>query len=162
MKIGELAKISGLAPSRIRFYEASGLIKTVERKANGYRNYAADTEWVLKIIVDAQAAGFSLEEIRQLMPMNAGGWQHEQLLSGLKQKVEEIEVLQQRLAENKAQLLLVIKGVEAKPEGMACADNAQLLINRLRDEGRATTTSRPATASSRTHKPVRLPGDRQA
>ncbi|EPA93921.1 HTH-type transcriptional regulator CueR [compost metagenome] len=46
MRIGELAKISGLAPSRIRFYEASGLIKSVARKANGYRDYAPDTEWV--------------------------------------------------------------------------------------------------------------------
>ncbi|MNS41526.1 HTH-type transcriptional regulator CueR [compost metagenome] len=149
MRIGELAKISGLAPSRIRFYEASGLIKSVERKANGYRDYAPDTQWVLEIITGAQAAGFSLEEIRQLMPMNASGWQHEELLSGLKQKVEEIEVLQQRLAQNKAQLLLVIKGIEGKPEGMACADNAQLLLHRLRDEGVTATSGGRDAASSR-------------
>jgi DNA-binding transcriptional MerR regulator len=149
MRIGELAKISGLAPSRIRFYEASGLIKSVERKANGYRDYAPDTEWVLEIITGAQAAGFSLEEIRQLMPMNASGWQHDQLLSGLKQKVEEIEVLQQRLAQNKEQLLLVIKGIEGKPEGMACADNAQLLINRLREEGVTPASGKRAAASSK-------------
>lgn len=135
MRIGELSKISGLAPSRIRFYESSGLIKSVERKANGYRDYAPDTKWVLEVITAAQAAGFSLEEIRQLMPMNASGWQHDELLSGLKQKVEEIAVLQQRLAHNKAQLLLVIKGIEDKPESMACAENAQMLINRLREEG---------------------------
>ncbi|KAB0495378.1 MerR family transcriptional regulator [Pseudomonas vancouverensis] len=141
MRIGELAKISGLAPSRIRFYEASGLIKSVERKSNGYRDYAPDAQWVLQIITGAQAAGFSLDEIRQLMPMNANGWQHETLLNGLKRKVEEIEILQQRLARNKAQLLLVIKGVEGKPEGMACADNAQLVLNRLRDEGVTTASS---------------------
>jgi len=135
MRIGELAKISGLAPSRIRFYEASGLISSVERKANGYRDYAPDTQWVLQIITGAQAAGFSLDEIRQLMPMNASGWQHDELLSGLKQKVEEIGVLQQRLAQNKAQLLLVIEGIEGKPQGMACAENAQMLMNRLREEG---------------------------
>lgn len=149
MRIGELAKISGLAPSRIRFYEATGLIRSVERKANGYRDYAPDTEWVLEIIIGAQAAGFSLEEIRQLMPMNASGWQHEELLTGLKQKVEEIEVLQQRLTQNKAQLVLVIKGIEGKPEGMACADNAQLLINRLRDEGAVAASGRRDAASPR-------------
>ncbi|QXH64572.1 MerR family transcriptional regulator [Pseudomonas azerbaijanorientalis] len=149
MRIGELAKISGLAPSRIRFYEASGLIKSVERKANGYRDYAPDTQWVLEIITGAQAAGFSLEEIRQLMPMNASGWQHEELLSGLKQKVQEIEVLQQRLAQNKAQLQQVIKGIEGKPEGMACADNAQLLLHRLRDEGVTATSGRRDAVSSR-------------
>lgn len=149
MRIGELAKISGLAPSRIRFYEASGLIRSVERKANGYRDYAPDTEWVLEIITGAQAAGFSLEEIRQLMPMNASGWQHDELLSGLKQKVEEIGVLQERLAQNKAQLLLVIKGIEGKPEGMACADNAQMLINRLREDGVGQAPGKRATASSK-------------
>ena len=149
MRIGELAKISGLAPSRIRFYEASGLIKSVVRKANGYRDYAPDTEWVLEIITGAQAAGFSLEEIRQLMPMNASGWQHEELLSGLKQKVQEIEVLQQRLAQNKAQLLLVIEGIESKPEGMGCVDNTQLLLHRLREEGVAAAPRGRDTASSK-------------
>ena len=34
MKIGELAKISGLATSRIRFYEEAGLL-VVQRQANG-------------------------------------------------------------------------------------------------------------------------------
>ena len=145
MRIGELAKISGLAASRIRFYEASGLIQSVARKSNGYRDYAPGTEAVLEIIKGAQAAGFSLEEIRQLMPRSAGGWQHDELLSGLKHKVEEIEVLQQRLAQNKAQLLNVIKGIEGRPEGMACAENAQLLINRLR-EGAAPASSKRKSA----------------
>ncbi|MBL0841598.1 MerR family transcriptional regulator [Pseudomonas mediterranea] len=149
MRVGELAKISGLAPSRIRFYEASGLIKPVERKANGYRDYAPDTEWMLEIITGAQAAGFSLEEIRQLMPMDDSGWQQDELLNGLKQKVGEIEALQQRLAQNKEQLLSVIKGIEAKPEGMACADNAQMLINRLREEGVAAASSKRAAGTGR-------------
>ncbi|WP_242207418.1 MULTISPECIES: MerR family transcriptional regulator [unclassified Pseudomonas] len=134
MKIGELAKISGLAPSRIRFYEASGLIKSVGRKANGYRDYAPETEWILQIITGAQSAGFSLEEIRQLLPVNAQEWQHEEMLVGLKRKVEEIEILQQRLAHNKAQLLRVIHGIESKPADVGCADNAQLLISQMREE----------------------------
>lgn len=149
MRIGELAKITGLATSRIRFYEASGLIKSVTRKANGYRDYAADTQWVLEIITGAQAAGFSLEEIRQLLPMNANGWKHEELLDGLRRKVAQIEILQQRLALNKAQLLLVIEGIESKPEDMGCGDNTQLLLQRLREEGRAPEPRDPDTASSR-------------
>lgn len=150
MRIGELAKISGLAPSRIRFYEASGLISAVERKANGYRDYAPDTEWILQLITGAQAAGFSLDEIRQLMPINASGWRHDELLTGLKQKVEEISLLQERLAQNKAQLLLVIKGIEGKPEGMPCGDNAQMLINRLREEAFGKASGKgPATSSTK-------------
>lgn len=134
MKIGELAKITGLAPSRIRFYEARGLIHAVERKANGYRDYDTDAVWVLEMITSAQAAGFTLEQIRHLMPVNANGWRHDELLDGLKRKVEEIEALQQQLARNKAQLLLVIDGVQSKPEGMACADNTQRVLNQLRED----------------------------
>ncbi|MBI8258524.1 MerR family DNA-binding transcriptional regulator, partial [Pseudomonas aeruginosa] len=55
MKIGELAKLTGLATSRIRFYEASGLIRS-QRKANGYRDYAADTVWILELVTGAPAA----------------------------------------------------------------------------------------------------------
>ncbi|WP_053119751.1 MerR family transcriptional regulator [Pseudomonas sp. P1.31] len=134
MKIGELAKISGLATSRIRFYEASGLIKSVARKANGYRDYAPETEWILQIITGAQAAGFSLDEVRQLLPTGADDWRPEEMLVGLKRKVAEIEVLQQRLAHNKAQLLQVIEGIESKPENVGCADNAQLLLKRMRKD----------------------------
>ncbi|MCV4224996.1 MerR family DNA-binding transcriptional regulator, partial [Pseudomonas aeruginosa] len=56
MKIGELAKLTGLATSRIRFYEASGLIRS-QRKANGYRDYAADTVWILELVTGAPRAG---------------------------------------------------------------------------------------------------------
>ena len=40
MRIGELAKLSGLTPSRIRFYEAAGVVTAVERTENGYRDYS--------------------------------------------------------------------------------------------------------------------------
>ncbi|WP_312959110.1 MerR family transcriptional regulator [Stutzerimonas nitrititolerans] len=133
MKIGELAKLSGLATSRIRFYEASGLIRSVERRANGYRDYGPEAVWTLEIITSAQNAGFSLEEIRVLLPVSTGTWRHGELLESLKRKVSEIEVLQQRLAQNKAQLLVVIEGIETKPEGLQCAENTQRLLNSLRE-----------------------------
>ncbi|OLS63718.1 MerR family transcriptional regulator [Pseudomonas putida] len=132
MKIGELAKRSGLSASRIRFYEASGLLNAVERTGNGYRSYGADAVWILELITGAQRAGFSLEEIRSLLPMSSGGWQHDELLAGLRRKVAEIEVLQERLARNKAQLLVAIDGIESRPEGRDCVENAQQVLERLR------------------------------
>jgi len=53
-----------LTASRIRFYEASGLISVVERGANNYREYTPDAVLLLEIITSAQNAGFSLQEIR--------------------------------------------------------------------------------------------------
>ncbi|MDH0732397.1 MerR family transcriptional regulator [Pseudomonas sichuanensis] len=136
MKIGELAKRSGLAASRIRFYEASGLIKAVERRANGYRDYGPQALWILEIITGAQRAGFSLEEIRHLLPVAPNAWQKDGLLDGLKRKVAEIEAMQQRLAHSKAQLLIAIDSIENRPEGMPCDDNTQRVLERLREESR--------------------------
>ncbi|MGC9582281.1 UNVERIFIED_CONTAM: MerR family DNA-binding transcriptional regulator, partial [Salmonella enterica subsp. enterica serovar Typhimurium] len=50
MKIGELARLSGVAASRIRFYEASGLLQPAERQSNGYREYAPESVTRLQII----------------------------------------------------------------------------------------------------------------
>lgn len=132
MKIGELASRTGLAASRIRFYEASGLI-SAQRQANGYRHYAEQAVQTLGIISCAQQAGFSLEEIRRLLPdANTEGWAHEQLLGSLQRKVGEIEAMQQRLAQNKAQLLTIIASIESKPEGMPCTENAERVMAQLR------------------------------
>ncbi|MYM30230.1 MerR family transcriptional regulator [Duganella sp. CY15W] len=132
MLIGELAKHTGLAASRIRFYEASGLIKPTERKANGYRYYGPDALWILEIIANAQNAGFSLDEIRALLPVGPGTWKHDELLDGLKRKVEEIEQLQKRLAKNKKQLLNAIQTIESQPQDIECADRTQRVLDRLR------------------------------
>ncbi|WP_266158833.1 MerR family transcriptional regulator [Dyella silvatica] len=134
MKIGELAKRSGLATSRIRFYESSGLIGTVQRQANGYREYSQQALQTLEIITCAQQAGFSLEEIRQLLPDPTQAWpSHDELLLGLKKKVAEIEALQQRLEQNKKHLLMIIDSVENTPQGLACSDNAERLMTKMRN-----------------------------
>ncbi|MET4749220.1 MerR family transcriptional regulator [Bradyrhizobium sp. RT11b] len=72
MQIGILAKRTGFTASRIRFYEAQGLI-SVGRRANGYRIYSPAALTALNIITSAQDAGFTLEEIRRLMPCDLSG-----------------------------------------------------------------------------------------
>lgn len=132
MKIGELATRSGLAASRIRFYEASGLI-SAQRQANGYRRYPEQAVHTLGIISCAQQAGFSLEEIRRLLPQaDSPGVGHAELLASLQRKVDEIAAMQQRLAQNKAQLLSIIASIENKPEGMPCTENAERVLADLR------------------------------
>ncbi|GAB3374542.1 MerR family transcriptional regulator [Lysobacter rhizosphaerae] len=135
MKIGELAKQTGLAASRIRFYESAGLLHTVARQANGYRDYPPETASVLQIIDSAQRAGFSLEQIRHLLPLSNGSWDHDELLVALKAKVMEIEALQVRLKQNKAQLLMAIDSIETRPDAINCADNRIRVLDRLRDKG---------------------------
>jgi len=129
MKIGELAQRTGLAPSRIRFYERIGLLKAVERQANGYRSYPADAVLVLQLIATGQRAGFSLDELRTLLPGDLAQWEHGTLLGTLRRKVQEIEALQAQLADSKARLVELMAQIEARPQDMSCAANARRVLS---------------------------------
>lgn len=128
MKISEIAKLSGLNPSRIRFYEAQGLLKAIHRKANGYREYSEDTLTILSIIISAQQAGFSLEEIRSVMPTNLKDWKHDELVFMLKKKILEIQNMEQKLMQSRMHLEAVLHGIESKPNDMTCSENAEKML----------------------------------
>jgi len=132
MKIGELARQTGLATSRIRFYEKSGLIRGVERRGNGYRDYGPDAVWKLEIVTIAQSAGFSLDEIRSLLPDEGEVWRHGAMLASLQRKVGEIDHLMARLAQNKARLLLAIDSLQQRPEDLACVERPEWVLGRIR------------------------------
>lgn len=132
MKIGELAKRTGLTTSRIRFYEKSGLLSAVERQENGYREYGPEALWMLEIIATAQSAGFTLDEIRNLLPDAQATWQHNALLESLQRKVAEIEKLQKRLAQNKSQLLAAIETLKVRPDDLACSDRPQWVLGQIK------------------------------
>ncbi len=129
MKIGELAQRTGLAPSRIRFYERIGLLRAVGRQANGYRSYPADAVLLLQLIAAGQRAGFSLEELRALLPGDLAQWEHDTLLDTLRRKVRDIEALQAQLAQSRAQLVELLAQIENKPSDMDCAANARRVLS---------------------------------
>jgi DNA-binding transcriptional MerR regulator len=66
MPIGEVSERAGMSASRIRFYEARGLLPEPDR-AGGKRRYGDDVLRRLAIIDAAQRVGFTLEEIRDLL-----------------------------------------------------------------------------------------------
>lgn len=134
MNIGELAKRSGLSASTIRFYERAGLLKAVERRANGYRTFPAEAVLTLDLIATAQKAGFSLDEIRSLLPRDLRSWEHGALVEALRRKVADIEALQSRLAQSKARLVAVLADIESKPGDIDCAENAQRVLARMLDD----------------------------
>jgi DNA-binding transcriptional MerR regulator len=64
VRIGELSKRTGVAASRIRFYERRGVLPEPSRGENGYREYPETAVKRLGLIDGAQKLGFSLGEIR--------------------------------------------------------------------------------------------------
>ena len=72
MKIGEMAKKTGLTASAIRFYEKNGVLAATGRGANGYRTYTATDEQRLHLICIAQNLGFSLAGIKAFLSAEPG------------------------------------------------------------------------------------------
>ncbi len=70
MKIGELAKATGLSTKTIRFYEAEGLIPDPPRTNSGYRAYAEPDVARLAFILKAKRLGLSLEEIKSILQLH--------------------------------------------------------------------------------------------
>lgn len=68
MRIGEVAKHTGVSVDALRFYEERGLIKP-QRTANGYRLYPREILQLVGYIKLAQQLGFSLAEIGENVPL---------------------------------------------------------------------------------------------
>lgn len=70
LTIGRLAAGGGVGVETVRFYQRKGLLQTPSREL-GIRRYGADDLRRLKFIKQAQAAGFTLEEIRELLTLDS-------------------------------------------------------------------------------------------
>jgi Hg(II)-responsive transcriptional regulator len=69
--IGELARAAGVGVETVRFYERRGLIERPARPASGFRAYPRETVSRLAFVREAQALGFTLREVRDLLALNA-------------------------------------------------------------------------------------------
>lgn len=68
--IGALAKRAGVRIDTVRYYERNGLLAPMVRLASGYRRYG-DVELArLRFIRRAQALGFSLKEVQELLALS--------------------------------------------------------------------------------------------
>ena len=73
LKIGELARATGLTVGNLRYYSDIGLLQPVHRGDNGYRYYAQNASEQVEFIKKAQSLGFTLEEIKQILDVRNGG-----------------------------------------------------------------------------------------
>lgn len=97
MRIGELARRTGVAPSAIRFYEERDMFSPgqINRLANGYRDYTPQAQRRVELILAGRAAGFSLTEMRDRMT-HWDGMSDEERAVLLE---EQLDVIDGRLAE---------------------------------------------------------------
>jgi MerR family copper efflux transcriptional regulator len=69
--IGQLARRGGVGIDTVRYYERNGLLAPRSRLASGYRRYGDMEVARLRFIRRAQALGFTLKEIKELLALSA-------------------------------------------------------------------------------------------
>jgi DNA-binding transcriptional MerR regulator len=95
LKIGELARISGLRAGTIRNYEQQSLLKPAARSEAGQHRLYGDEEVVrLQFIRQAKLAGLTLREVKELLALIDGGQRAENLprvREALKKNIRDVE-----------------------------------------------------------------------
>ncbi|MEO1619832.1 MAG: heavy metal-responsive transcriptional regulator [Cyanobacteria bacterium J06632_3] len=90
LKIGEVSKQTNVAVGALRYYENLGLLNA-ERGDNGYRYYAPEVVQQVQFIKKAQALGFSLEDIGDVLTVHEqGDVPCELVRSLLQEKIEQV------------------------------------------------------------------------
>jgi DNA-binding transcriptional MerR regulator len=105
MRIGEAAGRSGVPTKTIRFWEDQRLLPAPARTRAGYRDYAPAVLERLAFIRQAQAAGLTLEHIRQVLDIRDGGQPPCAHVAGLiGRRLAEVEARLAELARARDQL----------------------------------------------------------
>lgn len=94
LTIARLAAAGGVGVETIRFYQRKGLLPTPTRDG-GIRRYGPGDVRRLRFIRQAQAAGFTLEQVRELLALDAG----EDRARARALAEERVEALTARIAE---------------------------------------------------------------
>lgn len=102
LTIGKLAQAGGVGVETVRFYQRRQLLGTPSRD-DGVRRYGAEDVRRLRFIRKAQQAGFTLEEIRELIALDAGHdhararQMAEQRMAKLDQQIADLQQARQSL-----------------------------------------------------------------
>ena len=105
LKIGELAKQTGLAVGTLRYYSDIELLQPVQRGDNGYRYYSQNASRQVEFIKKAQAIGFTLEEIKTILDVRDRGEKPCSLVQSLlDRKIEQLEIQIEKMSLFKREL----------------------------------------------------------
>ena len=103
--IGGLAAAAGVGVETVRFYQRRGLLQKPSRNT-GVRRYDADDLRRLRFIKKAQVAGFTLEEIKELLALESTQDRSRARELALRRLVElDAKVAQLQVARNALQRL---------------------------------------------------------
>ncbi|MBS3941345.1 MAG: heavy metal-responsive transcriptional regulator [Actinobacteria bacterium] len=128
MLIGELATRTGVSTKTLRFYETDGLLPEPDRTPAGYRDYPHPAVDRVAFIRQAQAAGLTLAQIREILTIRDGGQPPCDHVADLVD--QRIGQLDRRLAEleHTRTELLALRGRLATLDPADCRDDVCVAI----------------------------------
>ena len=93
LRIGDIAKRSGVTVETLRFYEKEQLLAPQGRSESGYRLYSDDDLQRVMFILHAKKVGFTLAEIKKLLALRLNSDKHtcEEVKEYTAEKITEIE-----------------------------------------------------------------------
>lgn len=116
MNIGEAAREAGVSVDTLRYYERAGLLPAAARASNGYRRYGAAQVRQLRFVRGAQALGFTLAEIRAILPrFEEGRVDRQEIEQHLHTKIAAIDAQMRQLRALKRQLLDTFGELHCEP-----------------------------------------------
>src|SRR5438105_11500916 len=93
MRVGEAAARAGVNIETLRYYERRGLLPEPDREPSGHRRYDEESVRFLRAIKEAQALGFTLSEIADvLVAARRSGKPSEALRVRMAAKIDEIDM----------------------------------------------------------------------
>jgi DNA-binding transcriptional MerR regulator len=108
MRIGEAAGQAGVTAKTVRFWEDQHLLPLPARTAAGYRDYDPAIVERLAFIRHAQAAGLTLEHIRQVLDVRDSGQAPCVHVTGLiAHRLGEVEARLAELTRTRDQLVIL-------------------------------------------------------
>jgi DNA-binding transcriptional MerR regulator len=129
MKIGEIAERAGMPAKTIRFWEDQALLPEPARTPSGYRDYGPAILERLAFIRHAQAAGLTLEHIRQILDIRDGGEPPcVHVTSLISRRLGEIEARMAELARVRDQLA-VLAGRAAAQDPADCQGYCSIIAS---------------------------------
>jgi MerR family mercuric resistance operon transcriptional regulator len=97
LTVGKLAEAAGVGVETIRFYERRGLLQQPEKKGTGYREYKPDDVARIQFIKSAQAIGFTLKEIGELIQLETD---HNSRCGDVQQRAQEkVQLVEQKITQ---------------------------------------------------------------
>jgi Hg(II)-responsive transcriptional regulator len=156
LRVGQVARAAGVRPDTVRYYEREGLLAPAPRRPSGYRAFPPDAVRRIRFIKRAQELGFTLQEIRELLELEARDETEcapvleiaRRKAARVREKIADLETILEALEE-------LIHACTHRRAGLRCP-----ILDRLERNGAGASSER--SASRRGARPARPPRARRS